>query len=144
MMEDRLVLIGLRNLYSFEEAWDPARPEIVVYGGSGTRLFGDESIREALGRWRARCQGASTQRLPVRNVGGESVCLFLEPLGEDYWLQPGEKFVVVGDDFDAQFEIDSTPGYVIVNVMAGDARNVEVIDDATGSVLPCGHGRRSA
>jgi hypothetical protein len=143
-VDDQVVLIGLRHLYSFEEAWDPTRPGTVVYGGSGTQLFDDKSIREALGRWRARCQGASTQRLPVRNVGDEAVCLFLEPLGEDFWLQPGETFIVVGDEFDAQFEIDCMPGYVIVNVMAGDAGNVQVLDGATGMVVPCGHGRRPA
>jgi hypothetical protein len=58
--------------------------------------------------------------------------LFLEPLGEDFWLRPGERFIVVGDEFDAQFEIDSMPGHVIVNVMAGDARNVQIIDAASG------------
>lgn len=140
-VHDELVQVGLRHLYSFEQAWDSVQLGRIVYGGPGVRLTDDASIHAALGRWRARCHGASTYRLPVRNVGDEPVCLMLEPLGEDFWLQPGEKFIVVGEEFDAQFEIESMPGYVIVGVMAGDCRNVRVIDAATNAVLPCGHGR---
>jgi hypothetical protein len=28
------------------------------------------------------------RRLPVENVGDRLVCLFVEPFGEDFWMQP--------------------------------------------------------
>ena len=34
----------------------------------------------------------------MKNVGEEPVILFLEPLGMDYWLAPGEHFLVFCDN----------------------------------------------
>ncbi|MFF3350993.1 hypothetical protein ACFYW5_37855, partial [Streptomyces sp. NPDC002779] len=32
--------------------------------------------------------------MPVKNSGASELCLFIEPYGEDYWLEPGEAFTV--------------------------------------------------
>ncbi|MEU4421800.1 hypothetical protein AB0F81_14335 [Actinoplanes sp. NPDC024001] len=84
---------------------------------------------------------APAQRLPVGNFGSGPLCLFLEPLGSDYWLRPGETFIVVGTGGEGQFQVDSVPGEVSVHVLKGDVREVKVVDSATGWVLPPGHGR---
>lgn len=84
---------------------------------------------------------APAQRLPVGNFGAEPLCLLLEPVGSDYWLRPGETFIVVGSGGERQFRIDSVPGQVIVHVLEGNPADVKVVDSATGWVLPSGHGR---
>lgn len=66
--------------------------------------------------------------------------LFLEPLGNDYWLAPEETFVVVAEA-EPGFEVNVMPEYVIVVINEGDPFDVKVIDAATNAVLECGHGR---
>ena len=80
-------------------------------------------------------------RVPVRNVGDGMVCLFVEPLGEDFWMKPGDAFTVTGgpDVADSEFAINTMPGYVIVWVHTGDCYTVTVVDENSGQVLPCGH-----
>ena len=82
--------------------------------------------------------------LPVSNVGEEAVCLFLEPLGGDYWLGPEETFVVRAEaEADPRFSISSMPGYVIVWINESDPFQVKVVDQATGEEVDCGRGRLS-
>ncbi|MEU6072452.1 hypothetical protein [Micromonospora sp. NPDC047074] len=81
------------------------------------------------------------RRLPVKNVGDRVVCLFIEPLGEDFWMRPEETFVVVGDAVDPEFSVSTMPDHVIVWVNAGDPYNAQVVDGRSGNVLECGHGR---
>jgi hypothetical protein len=78
--------------------------------------------------------------------------MWLEPLGEDRWLRPGETFHVSSDHpgSDTTFTVeywardeDRAAGTENVNVwIDNDIGNVyaEVIDDA-GRVVPCGHQR---
>ncbi|WP_155389764.1 hypothetical protein [Catellatospora paridis] len=85
-------------------------------------------------------------RLPVRNVGDRVVCLFIEPLGMDYWMLPGDEFVVMGDPEapDSGLSIDTMPDHVIILVNEGDCYNVTVHDRRTGAELECGHQRPAA
>jgi hypothetical protein len=80
--------------------------------------------------------------LPVSNVGDDAICLFVEPLGDDFWLMREETFIV-RTEADPRFSVSSMPGYVIVWINEGDPYEVEVVDQATGEALPCGHGRPS-
>jgi hypothetical protein len=79
--------------------------------------------------------------LPVRNVGDDSVCLFLEPLGNDYYMRPGDHFLVRGGAVDPHFEVNVMPGYLIVVINGGDPYDIEIIDVSSGAVLEVGHGR---
>ncbi|MGW0214761.1 hypothetical protein ACWDXH_10230 [Micromonospora chokoriensis] len=81
------------------------------------------------------------RRLPVRNVGDQVVCLFVEPFGEDFWLQPEETFVVIGGAVDPEFSVSVMAAHVIVWANAGDPYEVQVVDGRSGDVLECGHGR---
>lgn len=47
------------------------------------------------------------ERLPVQNAGSVPLCLFVEPYGEDFWLEPGEAVTVsaVSEDVDVQFAV---------------------------------------
>jgi hypothetical protein len=67
-------------------------------------------------------------------------CLFVEPLGEDFWLLCQQTFVVRAES-DPQFSVSSMAGYVIVGINGGDPFAVRVLDQETGAELPCGHGR---
>lgn len=64
-------------------------------------------------------QVGERRRLPVKNVGDQVVCLFVEPFGEDFWMQPEETFVVVGGTVDPEFSISVMAGHVIVWANAG-------------------------
>jgi hypothetical protein len=79
----------------------------------------------------------------VKNVGDRVVCLFVEPFGEDFWMQPEETFVVIGGAVDPEFSVSVMTDHVIVWVNAGDPYEAQVIDEASGNVLECGHGRPS-
>ncbi|MBE1492608.1 hypothetical protein [Plantactinospora soyae] len=81
------------------------------------------------------------RRLPVSNVGDQVVCLFVEPFGEDFWLQPEETFVVIGGAVDPEFSVSVISDHVIVWANAGDPYEVQVVDGRSGNVLECGHGR---
>ncbi|MEU8214461.1 hypothetical protein AB0C47_01655 [Micromonospora taraxaci] len=81
------------------------------------------------------------RRLPVRNVGDQVVCLFVEPFGEDFWLQPEETFVVIGGAVDPEFSVSVMAAHVIVWANAGDPYEVQVVDGRSGDILECGHGR---
>jgi hypothetical protein len=78
--------------------------------------------------------------LPVSNVGDRFQCLFIEPLGEDYWMRPGARWRVVGV-VDPRFEVAVMPGYLIVWINEGSVYDVRVVDEETGEELPCGDGR---
>jgi hypothetical protein len=82
-------------------------------------------------------------KLPVENVGERLVLLFVEPLGNDYWMKPEDAFVVVGggEVADSEFSIDSMPDHVIVWVNEGDPFAVKVFDQASGVELECGFQR---
>lgn len=80
---------------------------------------------------------------PVENVGGEVVCLFIEPLGEDFHLQPGDRFRVHGGEQDPEFSINVMPGYLILVVNGGSVYDIRVVDDRTGETLRAGHGNGS-
>ncbi|WP_141910626.1 hypothetical protein [Micromonospora sp. A202] len=77
----------------------------------------------------------------MKNVGDGLVCLFVEPFGEDFWVQPDETFVVIGGAVDPEFSVSVMADHVIVRANAGDPYEVQVVDSASGTVLDCGYRR---
>ncbi|MEV4508559.1 hypothetical protein AB0K00_06330 [Dactylosporangium sp. NPDC049525] len=80
-------------------------------------------------------------RLGIRNDGTEMMEIALEPLGEDYWLRPGERvFVVIVDepgDSSAPFEVQQSSQRLAV---CCNRSLFWVVDDA-GNELECGYQR---
>ena len=68
--------------------------------------------------------------------------MWVEPLGEDYWLNPGETFTVVADDDpDADgFNVVHHDQGVSVWYEAASWPEPQVYD-ASGKLLRCGHQR---
>ncbi len=89
-------------------------------------------------------------RLRVHNRGGELLELSLEPYGEDYWLRPGETFVVtttgvsgpepwIGTTYPHEpFEVDYYGANWLVVHFNGDQGWVT---DHSGERLCCAHQR---
>jgi hypothetical protein len=83
--------------------------------------------------------------MEVRNDSEGLVELFLEPLGEDRWLTPGETFTIRSDyeGDEEPFEVtderglDGTGAVVVWPHACGE---VEVFDDS-GALVECGHQR---
>ncbi|WP_455356287.1 hypothetical protein [Streptomyces sp. SYSU K217416] len=86
-------------------------------------------------------------RLPVENAGSAPLCLFIEPYGEDFWLEPGEAVTVmpVGDCINVRFAVTVAAGLVSVWLHEdGDPGKVVAesqVIDASGVLLECGHQR---
>ncbi|MET7297815.1 hypothetical protein [Embleya sp. NPDC005575] len=85
--------------------------------------------------------------MPVGNEGGSDLCLFIEPLAEDYWMKPGEAFTVgpESDNVDVWFETFVSKDRITVWLYEnGDPARI-VLDyavvDADGTRLECGHQR---
>ncbi|MET7616150.1 hypothetical protein [Streptomyces sp. NPDC005408] len=83
----------------------------------------------------------------MQNAGENLVSLFIEPYGEDYWLQPGEGFTVApaADGVDVQFSVVVAADHITVWLYEdGDPCKVilddEVVDEG-GTALECGHQR---
>jgi hypothetical protein len=88
--------------------------------------------------------------MDIRNSGTGWLVMWLEPLGEDRWLRPGEKFRVQ-DDYDgeeAPFTVDFWADvadraagieHVAVWIEYGDCH--AKVTDETGAVIACGHQR---
>ncbi|GAA2847454.1 hypothetical protein Acy02nite_03230 [Actinoplanes cyaneus] len=88
--------------------------------------------------------------MDIRNSGTGWLVMWLEPLGEDRWLRPGEKFRVQ-DDYDgeeAPFTVDFWADvadraagieHVAVWIEYGDCH--ATVTDETGAVIACGHQR---
>ncbi|MFE3758907.1 hypothetical protein ACFXO9_31785 [Nocardia tengchongensis] len=73
------------------------------------------------------------------------VTIWLEPLGEDYWMRPGEAFTFEFDESDfsermcgAHFDVSWANGDLVV--WTGALENVWVRDQS-GTGLDCGHQR---
>ncbi|WP_338930844.1 hypothetical protein WEB32_04575 [Streptomyces netropsis] len=87
--------------------------------------------------------------MPVGNEGRSDLCLFIEPLGEDYWLNPGEVFTVgpESEEIDVWFETFVSKDCITVWLYEdGDAAKLLVgytVVDADGNLLECGHQRPS-
>lgn len=84
--------------------------------------------------------------LPVRNAGDHALCLFIEPYGEDYWLNPGDRFTILPPEgIDARFDVTVTPELLSVWIYQGDDDRQAVADykitDEHGVELACGHQR---
>ncbi|WP_377272289.1 hypothetical protein [Peterkaempfera sp. SMS 1(5)a] len=87
--------------------------------------------------------------MDVHNDSQGWLTMWLEPLGEDRWLKPGEAFRVrsdyYGDElaFSVNFWRDDDPSAQIENVAVwienGDC-SAEVVD-REGNVIECGHQR---
>ncbi|GAA1030793.1 hypothetical protein GCM10009557_24030 [Virgisporangium ochraceum] len=88
--------------------------------------------------------------MDVRNRSSGLLVLWLEPLGEDRWLQPGERFRIRTDyqgeelAFSVDMWIDTDDRAVGIENMAvwvehGDCY-AEVTDRA-GNTIECGHNR---
>ncbi|GAA5010701.1 hypothetical protein [Kitasatospora paranensis] len=81
-----------------------------------------------------------TGRTEVANQGEDLLLLMLEPLGEDYWLRPGEVVQVV-----SRGPVQSGPVFAVRH--GGDSVEVccnsffGTVEDEHGSPLDCGHQR---
>ncbi|MFE9443046.1 hypothetical protein ACFYO2_29575 [Streptomyces sp. NPDC006602] len=86
-------------------------------------------------------------RLPVDNAGTSPLCLFIEPYGEDFWLEPGEAVTVspINDGINVEFTVTVAPELVSVWLYEdGDPHKVvseSQVIDASGAPLKCGHQR---
>jgi hypothetical protein len=87
--------------------------------------------------------------LDVHNDSAGWLVLWLEPLGEDRWLRPGETFQVRSDyqggesPFSVSRWVDQDEGAVGVDnveVRVEHGESPEVTDNS-GSVVECGHQR---
>lgn len=88
--------------------------------------------------------------IDVKNSGAGWLVMWLEPLGEDRWLRPGEKFRV-HDDYDGEEPPFSVDFWVDDEDRAAGIENVSVwvefgdpsakVTDAAGAVVECGHQR---
>ncbi|MEY9969575.1 hypothetical protein ABIA33_007664 [Streptacidiphilus sp. MAP12-16] len=83
----------------------------------------------------------------MENVGDRVACLFIEPYGEDYWMNPGEVFTVgpIIEGIDVWFSTFVSRDCITVWLYEdGDPTKV-VLDyavvDAHGTRLDCGHQR---
>jgi hypothetical protein len=79
-------------------------------------------------------------RMPVTNCGDKLTELTLEPLGEDYWLKPGETFIVtsygdhgLGHPFEVQYWPDS--------ISVWCTSWFGTVSDDDGNQLSAGHQR---
>ncbi|WP_175647504.1 hypothetical protein [Streptomyces cyaneochromogenes] len=86
-------------------------------------------------------------RLPVENAGSVPLRLFVEPYGEDFWLEPGEAVTVspVSDGTNVQFAVTIAAELMSVWLYeSGDPNRVvseSQVIDASGTRLQCGHQR---
>ncbi|MFI2610597.1 hypothetical protein [Kitasatospora sp. NPDC018619] len=81
-----------------------------------------------------------TGRMPVTNRGEGLVELTLEPLGEDYWMRPGETFIVTSyGDYGSghPFEVQYWPDSVSVWCTSWFG----TVSDDEGNQLSSGHQR---
>ncbi|MBO2456111.1 hypothetical protein [Actinomadura violacea] len=82
-------------------------------------------------------------RLPVRNLTNEFLCLVVEPLGEDFWLKPQETLVVTytaDDGHDSELSMVVATDHVQAWINEGDPCNFKVTD-GSGAEVTCGHQR---
>lgn len=85
--------------------------------------------------------------MPIENRGNSDLCLFVEPLCEDYWMKPGEAVTIgpgtEGTDvwFDTYVSRDCITVWLYED---GDPHKVmldHVVVDAHGNRLDSGHQR---
>ncbi|MFB7294209.1 hypothetical protein [Actinacidiphila glaucinigra] len=88
--------------------------------------------------------------MDVRNDSTGWLTLWLEPLGEDRWLKPGETFRVRSDyqGNDLAFSVnlwvddgDRSAGIENVAVWIENGDCYAEVTDAAGNVIECGHQR---
>jgi hypothetical protein len=88
--------------------------------------------------------------ITVNNDSEGWLTLWIEPLGEDRWLRPGERFVIrsdySGDDsaFTVQYWVnadDRAVGVENVTVWIDKGDFYPQVVDAEGRVIECGHQR---
>ncbi|WP_327676771.1 hypothetical protein [Streptomyces sp. NBC_00467] len=86
-------------------------------------------------------------RLPVDHAGSGPLCLFIEPYGEDFWLEPGEAVAVspVSDGINVEFTVTVADELVSVwlheDVDPHKVGSEPQVIDASGTPLKCGHQR---
>jgi hypothetical protein len=88
--------------------------------------------------------------MDVRNDSGGWLTLWLEPLGEDRWLRPGETFRVRsdyrGDDLAFSVNLwvdddDRAAGIENVAVWIENGNCYAEVTDTAGNAIECGHQR---
>jgi hypothetical protein len=98
--------------------------------------------------------------MPIENAGDDLLALYLEPLGNDYWLRPGEAFTVVAPApephgphavrLTAEVRVTDGAPFSITRFRDGGYEAVQVSVDVLGSYtvigpdgaeLACGHQR---
>lgn len=88
--------------------------------------------------------------LDVKNDSPGWLVLWLEPLGEDRWLKPGERFRVrtdyLGDEPALSVSYWSSPddlaaGIENINVWVEHGDAYAEVTDSAGNLIECGHQR---
>ncbi|WP_051366078.1 hypothetical protein [Hamadaea tsunoensis] len=88
--------------------------------------------------------------ITVNNDSEGWLTLWIEPLGEDRWLRPGERFVVRSDysgnesAFTVQYwvnAVDRAGGIENVTVWIDEGDVYPEVVDGEGRVIECGHQR---
>ncbi|MFF2197009.1 hypothetical protein [Streptomyces sp. NPDC058157] len=83
-------------------------------------------------------------KIRLRNDDKEILAIWLEPWGEDYWMNPKEQFTIVTDSPEG-VDSDESPFDVVFHdqgVSVGVNIGYEpAVYDQAGSALECGHQR---
>ena len=131
-------------------------PEQLRTGGARTTLathkrFGSSPEHPDLPRWRrasaemrARCPhhpyDQRVTRLRLQNEASEMLCVFVEPLGEDFWIAPTQTLVFTASS--TETEVDCIWHAQGVSVWMDDAPAYGfVVTTKTGEVVECGYQR---
>ena len=75
----------------------------------------------------------------VRNNGRTLLELWLEPYGQDYWLQPGEAVIVIsyGQSHEYPFHVEHEPDRITIWATTFHAK----VTDSAGNEVPGAHQR---
>ena len=82
------------------------------------------------------------QRITITNNNKSFVTLSLEPWGEDYGMNPNDKFEIIADDIEETFYFGISFEEHIIFVYAEGGRSSYPRVFKDGVELPCGHNRR--
>ncbi|MET9600516.1 hypothetical protein [Streptomyces sp. NPDC006459] len=82
-------------------------------------------------------------KISLSNDTPKTLCIWVEPWGEDYWMNPKERFTIATetpegvDSDEAPFDVSFHDKGVSVSVNGNEA----VVHDQSGTALDCGHQR---
>jgi hypothetical protein len=82
---------------------------------------------------------SKTTKIVVKNTFSEIKTLFLEPWGEDYWMNSNDEFEIVSTTSDEGFYFQIDFGKDIIVYAEGQIIEIGVYQDKV--LLICGHNR---